>query len=228
MKKPTNVLITGASRGIGLGLTDVALSHGCRVMAVSRSSASDGLTSLASRHGTMLTVCAADVSQASGIASVVRRVRETPYFEGALDVLINNAGVLKTSADSDDFAESFRLNATVPFMMFQALLPHLHAPARVAQISTLMSSIQDNSSGGHYAYRSSKAALNMITKSLSIDHPQIAFALIHPGWVKTEMGGPNAPVSVEESTAGIWRVIEAMSLQTSGQFVDYLGRELPW
>jgi NAD(P)-dependent dehydrogenase (short-subunit alcohol dehydrogenase family) len=91
-----------------------------------------------------------------------------------------------------------------------------------------MGSIGDNSSGGSYGYRMSKAALNMFHKTFSIDFPQITSLVIHPGWVQTDMGGANAPTSVEKSARGILRVIEKASPRDSGDFLDYEGDRLPW
>jgi NAD(P)-dependent dehydrogenase (short-subunit alcohol dehydrogenase family) len=92
----------------------------------------------------------------------------------------------------------------------------------------MMASIQDNSSGGYYAYRSSKTALNMLTKSLTQDQPNVSFALIHPGWVKTDMGGTNAPTEIADSVKGIWNVINGMNQKNSGQFINFKGQILPW
>ncbi|HRK07580.1 MAG TPA: SDR family oxidoreductase [Pseudobdellovibrionaceae bacterium] len=216
-------LITGCSRGIGFGLVQEALKAGHKVYAVARNTSS--LQKLASQHPEQLTLLQIDISQAGAIDELARR----QSAEG-LDVLINNAGMMTQGETAEDLAQSFWVNSTIPFLLSRALLPTLQKSAapRVAQISTLMASIHDNSSGGYYAYRSSKTALNMLTRSLAIDHPQIAFALIHPGWVKTEMGGSRAPTEVSESVAGIWKVIMGMRPGNSGQFVNFKGEALPW
>ena len=150
--------------------------------------------------------------------------------QGALDILINNAGVLKSGETDKDLSESFHLNATVPFLLTKALLPFIKRSKtpKVAQISTKMASIDDNSSGGSQAYRASKVALNMLTRGLAIEHREVSFALIHPGWVKTDMGGSSAPVEIKDSVLGIWNVINAMTLKTSGQYVDFKGKNIPW
>lgn len=216
------VLITGASRGIGKSLAEKALAQNMTVMAVTR-------RELDFKHPGLI-VLQADVSTAEGL----HKVASHPEVQKGLDILINNAGVLHKK-DMDDatgksFADSFHLNATTPFLLTQKLLPILKKSKdpKVIQISTLMSSLQDNKSGGYYSYRSSKMALNMITKSLSLDHPDVSFALVHPGWVKTEMGGPEAPVSTDASADGIWKVIQQLKKNQTLKLQDYQGKELPW
>lgn len=217
-------LITGSSRGIGFALTTEALKKGQTVLAVARSI--EKLKPLQRDYPDHLKLVHADVSQPSGIKLVVEAVAK----HGSLDTLINNAGVLKSGVTVEDFTESFHVNAIVPFELTKALMPALQKSKepRVVQISTMMASIADNSSGGNYAYRSSKAALNMITKCLTIEFPNVRFALIHPGWVKTDMGGSSAPTETTESARGIWTVIEAMTVKNSGAFKDFKGATLPW
>lgn len=219
-----NILITGSSRGIGLALVTQALAKGNSVLAVARDVSK--LEVLQRDYPKTLTLVEANVSEPAGIKTVASAVAKV----GSLDTLINNAGVYKKDVKVEDFAESFHVNATTPFLVTEALLPYLaksKAP-KVAQISTLMGSIHDNGSGGSYAYRSSKSALNMITRSLSVDHPNVTFVLLHPGWVKTEMGGSNAPTEIADSAKGIWQVIETAKSSDSGSFKDFQGRNLSW
>jgi NAD(P)-dependent dehydrogenase (short-subunit alcohol dehydrogenase family) len=218
-----NTLITGTSRGIGFGLVNEALKAGHKVYAVARNTSS--LQKLAIQYPDQLMLLQMDISQPGAIEALARRMQDVN-----LDVLINNAGMMTLGETAEDLAQSFWVNATVPFLLSQALLPSLKKSAlpRVAQISTLMASIQDNTSGGYYAYRSSKTALNMLTRSLAIDHPSVIYALIHPGWVKTDMGGARAPTEVAESVAGIWKVIMSMRAENSGQYVNFKGEVLPW
>ncbi len=219
-----NILITGTSRGIGFGLTSKALALGHTVIAVSRKT--DELNSLKADYPKNLILLEADISQPDSFKAITNKVSEV----GSLDVLINNAGVLKSGESLNELSDSFHLNASVPFLLTKALLPFIKkskAP-KVVQISTKMASIDDNTSGGSQAYRASKVALNMLTRGLAIEHRDVFFALIHPGWVKTDMGGSLAPVEINESVAGIWNVINAMSSKTSGQFVDFKGNEIPW
>lgn len=219
-----NTLITGSSRGIGFGLVTEALKAGHKVFAVARNTAS--LKKLKDEFPDRLLPIELDISQPGGVEKLASEIAK----HGSLDVLVNNAGMMTQGESARDLADSFWVNATVPFLLTKALLPVLKKSSspRVAQISTMMSSIADNTSGGYYAYRSSKSALNMLTKSLTVDHPTVSFALIHPGWVKTDMGGENAPTEIADSVRGIFKVISAMSLKTSGQFVNFKGDTLPW
>lgn len=219
-----NILITGTSRGIGFGLVAAALAEGHTVYAVARNT--EPLKKLKQEFAEKLILLQIDVSQPGGIESLVNETSKA----GLIDVLINNAGTMAKGESAAELAESFWVNATVPFLLTKALMPLLlkSRSPRVAQISTMMASIADNTSGGYYAYRSSKTALNMLTRSLSIDFPNIRFALIHPGWVKTDMGGANAPTDVAESVRGIWKVISEMTPENSGQFVNFKGQILPW
>jgi NAD(P)-dependent dehydrogenase (short-subunit alcohol dehydrogenase family) len=216
------VLITGASRGIGLALTQKALDMNYKVFAISRQK-----MDLAHRN---LEVIQADITKPSDLDLIA----SSKSLGEGLDILINNAGVLlaknKTEETAQTFSDSFHLNATTPFLLSQKLLPVLMKSKnpKVVQISTMMSSIQDNSSGGYYSYRSSKMALNMITQSLSIDHPEITFGLLHPGWVQTEMGGASAPVKVDQSAVGLWKVISELQKGSPLKLMDFRGRVLPW
>ncbi|MBL7543865.1 MAG: SDR family oxidoreductase [Bdellovibrionaceae bacterium] len=219
-----NVLVTGASRGIGLGLTAIALKKGHTVFAVTRNP--QALNTLQGDYAQSLVIIDADISQPLSLKMLMAKVEE----KGGLDILINNAGMMKPDETYEALTESFQVNAIIPFLLTKAMTPILRKSKnpKVVQISTKMASIEDNTSGGYYAYRSSKTALNMLTRSLKIDHPEITFALIHPGWVKTDMGGDNAPVDVMESTQGIWKVIDLIAHKDSGKFIDFQGNEIAW
>ncbi len=222
-----NILITGASKGIGRALVTEVLKHSpkeTKIICVARDH--KALKELQREFDHQIIPVIADVSSEKDLQHIVDQVKSLK----TLDLLINNAGVLNKDFTEKDFLNSFQVNAIAPFLLTRALLPYLsHGKnPQVVQISTLMSSIEDNGSGGYYAYRSSKAALNMITKSLSIDHPKIKFLLIHPGWVKTDMGGEQAPLSPETSAQGLWKVIKNQSIEESGYFKDYRGNTLPW
>lgn len=221
-----NILITGASRGIGRELVEqkIKASPHSKIICVARTK--KALDDLKKKYPENIQALEADMSVEADLQKVAQAVQAL----GSLDLLINNAGVLNKNTKSSDLLQSFQVNAIAPFLLTQSLLPYLNKSKnpQVVQISTLMSSIDDNSSGGYYGYRSSKTALNMLTKSLSIDHPQIRFLLLHPGWVKTEMGGESAPVTVEASASGIWKVIESQTQKESGVFKDYKGHQLKW
>src|SRR5690606_28339066 len=134
--------------------------------------------------------------------------------------------------DYDLWARVLKINTQAPVKMTEAFLPHVLRSQRklVLAITSLMGSMGDNSSGGAILYRTSKAALNAAMKSIAIDlKPRgIGVLILHPGWVKTDMGGSNAPTSPAESVAGLRRVIEDFKPGDSGRFLDFRGRELPW
>ncbi len=222
-----NIIITGASRGIGLELTRLALEAGDRVLAVARHpEESAGLSELGKKFAKTLQTAALELTE----------VRATGKIEAAManwdgvDILINNAGVFHKGVQTKDFMDSFQVNAVVPFQVTTALLPKLRKSKtpKVVQITSLMGSIADNSSGGSEAYRASKSALNMLNKCLAIQNDWLITTLLHPGWVKTDMGGESAPVEPAESAAGIWKVIAGLSKKDNGAFFDFRGRSLPW
>ena len=224
--------ITGANRGIGRQLTTNLLSQGHTVLAGMRQIPDEDFLDLGEKYGDQLTIYKVDVTSDSSVQNLKREIANRK-----IDTLINNAGVLldakanlSTSLDMTAMESSFQANTMGPVRVTQALLPVLlksDAP-RVLNISSKMGSIADNQSGHAYAYRMSKAALNMFTKSFAIDVPQITSICIHPGWVQTDMGGKNATVSVEESAQGILKVLSSLKSSDSGQFFDYQGNKLPW
>ncbi len=222
-----NAFITGVSRGIGLGLTKKAIAHGHRVLGVARHpEESKELAELRHQYPENLQILKLDLRDNDAAAKIQASVAHYPH----IDLLINNAGILEKGESREEFMRSFEVNSYLPFMVTQGLLPKLQRSSnpKAIHLSSMMGSIADNSSGGYYAYRSSKAALNMINKSLSVDHPWLASIVVHPGWVQTRMGGEGAPTSVDDSTTGLWNVIEKLELKDSGRYFDYHGRELPW
>jgi NAD(P)-dependent dehydrogenase (short-subunit alcohol dehydrogenase family) len=222
-----NVVVTGASRGIGLELVREALTKGDQVLAVARQpKESTGLSALKKQFGNKLSVCAVDVGSPEAADKIAASVSDWP----TVDVLFNNAGIFRKDTRLDDFNESFRVNSVAPFLITKALLPKLRksqAP-RVVQITSLMGSIDDNSSGGSYAYRASKSALNMLNKCLAVENEWLTTVVMHPGWVKTDMGGGGAPVEIPESAGGLWKVARGLKDSDSGGFFDFRGKKLPW
>lgn len=228
------VLITGANRGIGLEFTRQYLQQGWQVIACCREPGSaDELQQLA---GNQLTAKQLKIEQLD-VADFDQIDRLAAKLKGqALDILINNAGIYHGSSlqhvDYQGWAESFKVNSMAPLKMTQAFLTHIAASQgkKVATLTSKMGSIDDNTSGGSYIYRSSKTAVNMVMKSLALDlQPQgIAAVTLHPGWVQTDMGGSNALINTQQSVAGMRQVIDALKLASSGRFVAYDGNEIAW
>jgi NAD(P)-dependent dehydrogenase (short-subunit alcohol dehydrogenase family) len=157
----------------------------------------------------------------------------------SIDLLINNAGIYTTSpagdfgnADYEAWMRAIRINTLAPLKMVQTFMPQIIRSSQktTVTISSKMGSIADNTSGGSYIYRSSKAAVNMIVKTLAIDlkSASIISVALHPGWVKTDMGGANALISTTESVTGMRNVISHLALADSGKFIAYDGRIIPW
>jgi NAD(P)-dependent dehydrogenase (short-subunit alcohol dehydrogenase family) len=222
-----NILITGVSRGIGAELTKLALEKSYHVYAVARKpNESPILQKLKTQYVSKLQLIAADFLDPAACQNVFAALGTNTH----IDVLINNAGILQKADSAKDFQDSFMLNATTPYLMIKTLLPFLKLSdfPKVINITSAMGSIAENQSGGFYSYRSSKAALNMINKSISIDQPWLTSIVMHPGWVQTEMGGAGATLTAQESAESIWKKIQSLKKENSGHFFDVKGRELPW
>lgn len=226
----TSVLITGANRGIGLEFARQYAKDGWRVLACCREPARAAeLKTLVGE----VSVHPLDIGDFDAIDKLARELKGD-----AIDVLLNNAGVYGsgpqtlTAIDCDDWAEVFRIDCMAQVRMARAFLDHVAKSERkvIMALTSKMGSVADNSSGGAYVYRSAKAALNMAYKSLAIDlAPRgIVAAVIHPGWVQTDMGGNGAPTSVEESVSGMRRVIGRMTPAMAGRFWSFDGAEIPW
>lgn len=227
------VLITGSNRGIGLELVRQSLQRGDEVIAACRNP--DEADALAVLQGdfSALSVMALDVSGDESIAA----------FAGALggkaiDVLINNAGIYGQrdarlgEVNTDAWHRAFQVNTIGPLMLTQRLLPNLRKGRgkRLVYLSSKMGSIADNNSGDSYVYRSTKTALNQVVKSLSVDLAPEGFTVLalHPGWVLTDMGGPNALISTRTSVEGMLSMIAAAGPEQNGQFLNYDGKVIPW
>lgn len=228
----TTCVVTGANRGIGLALTEALLAVGARVVAGVRQPAeAHELHALGRTQGHTLTVLPLDTRTDASVAAFAQSMPQ-----GAIDVLINNAGVnLDGRADvntvtSEVMLNTFNINTVGPLRLTQALLPQLSQSAapKVANISSVMGSIAENGQGGVAAYRTSKTALNMVTKCLALHNPKVVFLAMHPGWVHTAMGGPQAPVSTADSAQGLLEQIAAAGPKASGRFVRFDGVEAPW
>lgn len=225
-----NVLITGANRGIGLGLVKRFLENDFQVIATYRQEhTSQELLDLA-KNKKNLALIKMDLNNDSDYLQLKNTVK--PFKE--IHYLINNAGIIGGETRSlfetspSEVLEVFKNNTLNPMKICQTVIPFLAKNAVVTQITSMMGSIKDNQSGGYYDYRISKAALNMLHKCLSLEFKDFTFLTLHPGWVQTDMGGAQAPTSVEESTKGLFSVITGKTPRQSGQFLNYQGQELPW
>jgi len=228
-----SVLITGTTRGIGLELARQFLDAGSDVFATARNPESDVLQSLKAAHGDQLQLLALDVTDSVQIAEVAATLAGQP-----LNLLINNAGLFRSRSDDaeslshETWLQEFHVNAIAPFMVTRALRENLAAAddALVAMISSKMGSMSDNTSGGAYSYRSSKAALNAVTVCLSSDLADDGTRVValHPGWVRTDMGGSNAPVDAPTSASGLKKVMLGIDTAQNGGFFDYTGESIPW
>jgi NAD(P)-dependent dehydrogenase (short-subunit alcohol dehydrogenase family) len=226
-------LVTGASRGIGLELVRQLAARGDRVVAAARTPESASLLKeLAAESDGRVEIVALDVNSAESVSKL-----EAAFSNGPLDLLINNAGVVGKMApleelDFDDMAAVYSTNALGALRVTRALLPRLRAGAtkKIVNISTGMASLSDNGSGGAWAYRMAKAALNMATRNLGLALGREGFRVVavNPGWVKTDMGGKGATMPVEESARRILAIVDGLSTEQNGSFVNHDGEPFPW
>lgn len=219
----SKVLITGANRGIGLALTHEYRNKDDDVIAVCRQS-SKALQDL----GPTI-IDNIDLTEANDRKKLAEKVRNE-----TIDVLINCAGAWCDGSlehfDPPMVIDNYAINAVSPVDFTLQLLPYMSQKGKVIFITSKMGSIADNHSGGRYGYRMSKAALNAVGKSLSVDLKpyEKSVALIHPGWVQTRMGGPNGLIDAQQSAKGVYNVIEQLTLEQTGQFFNYDGSIIPW
>ena len=227
----STVLISGASRGIGLELARAYAAEGWRVHACCRRP-EEAKELARSLEGCDAQLHRLDVSEGSAIAALAATLAPE-----SIDVLINNAGIFGGEQDfgAVDYAsweQVWRTNVIAPYRVAEAFVEHVAASGlrRMAFVSSISGSIASVNCGGGYIYQSSKTGLNMTVVNLARDlAPRgITVLALHPGWVRTDMGGSNAPVSPQESIAGMRRVIEESGPDRSGTLWDYRGEPLPW
>lgn len=221
------VLITGANRGIGFEFAKQFEEKGYHVIGTARKPQEAAeLRSLGVRVEQL------DVTNPKSIEMLARRLDGIP-----IDILINNSGIFLDRNSSlqtikpDEMSKTFAVNTTGPLLVTQALLPNLRSGhlKQVVNISSALGSIENNS-GRMYAYRSSKAALNQLSKTMSIELGNYGFVVIaiHPGWVRTDMGGSGGTYSPEQSVSNMIDVIDKLSKKSNGRFLDLHGDQLPW
>ena len=225
-------LITGANRGIGLELARMAAERGDKVFAAARRPGEAvALAELARRHQNM-TVLNLDVTDPEEMAAAAAKVR------GPVDLLICNAGQYLARGGMEDPEYTYdawhtvlMTNVAGVFFTIRAFLPRLKRAeaAKVAVVSSIMAS-SEKAPGGAYIYRASKAAATNLARNLAVDLKAdgIAVGAYHPGWVRTDMGGPRATIEVDESAKGLMQRFEALSLETTGVFEDYRGQAIPF
>lgn len=222
----STVLVTGAGRGIGLALVREFRAHGHDVIATIRDAAKgEALKALGA------SVHALDVTDANAVTAFAETLAGTP-----IDYLINNAGVGERAAigtlDYALFAKVLDTNTIAPVRLLEALTPNLAASEKKTGValSSLMGSIDDVGGGLGLIYRTSKAALNMAmrTAAFTLAEKDISLMVLHPGWVQTDMGGSQAPVAVEDSAAGLYKVITGSGASKQLRFMDYTGKALKW
>ena len=231
------IVIAGANRGIGFALVKSYLVAGNRVHAFCRSpEQAVELVDLATRTDGQLTLHALDIGNGESVSAAADALADTP-----VDVLLNVAGIIGgrldslldqpfTEADFDDWRQAFEIMTIGPFRLTQALLPNLIAAK--GKVMTVSSQIAASTwpHGGMYAYGATKAAVNRLMRSLAVDLKAkgVAVATVHPGYVQTDMGGPNADITPQESAAGIKAVVEQLNLDNTGDFFKWSGEKHDW
>jgi len=229
-----NILITGANRGIGLEMVKYGMEQGWRIFACCRNPHNaESLFNVAKLSNGQISVHIADMMELSTLQALSYELRNDP-----IDILVNNAGIYGSDkntfggVDVDSWMQAFKINSIAPLKMVEAFSEQLFMGKRklVACMSSKMGSMADNGYGNSYIYRSSKAALNAVVKSLSIDLKDkgLISVALHPGWVKTEMGGPNAEITTRECVEKIFNNLATLSIQDSGRFIDIDGSDIPW
>ena len=220
------IFITGAGRGIGLELARVYSAAGYHVFASVRSVAqAKSLLSFAE-------LIELEVTDPASVAALHKAMEKK-----TIDILINNAGIIgldaqsTTEMDFDGFMKTLEVNTVAPLRIVQALLPALHrgTTPKLATISSMMGSLSYASSD-RVAYRASKAAANKVIQCLATDFKPLGIAVdsLHPGWVRSDMGGSDADIDVKTSAAGVKAVMDKLSLATTGRFWNYDGSKLDW
>lgn len=227
-----NILITGANRGIGLEFVRQYATTADRIFACCRDLANaEDLRILQDQHPN-IELFPLDVTSDTDISNLQKAITSP------IDLLINNAGILLKDSSFgklsvEDLTQTFLVNAVAPLKLIEAFVEHLKKGQQkcVATVSSRMGSISDNTSGGYYSYRAGKVALNMLLKSAAVDLKEhgIKILILHPGWVKTRMGGEGAALTAAESVTGMRQVIEQYNPPLGEvMFYSYQNEQIPW
>ena len=225
------LLLIGASRGLGFALADVYLKQGWRVVATQRGGEPTRLAALAETAGGRLEIEQVDINHPDQVASLGGRLAGRPF-----DLLFVNAGVTndyrETPADvtTEEFVRVMVTNALSPMRVVEALQGLVSVSGTIAVMSSGQGSVANNESGNREIYRASKAALNMLMRSFAARHRDDgrALLLLAPGWVRTDMGGPDASLGIEDSIPNLVNTVCAQAGKPGLQYLDYLGRTVPW
>ena len=227
------VLITGTNRGIGLEFVKQFLAREDTVLATCRDMGSATELRQLKNDTRKLHIFELDVSSQKSMEDLTLQLAGH-----AIDIFINNAGVYGPTdstfgkVSANEWAKVLQVNAKAPMILTQLLIDNLRdgSDKKLIYITSKMGSIDDNKGGGSYVYRSSKAALNAVVKSISVDLRDSGFsvAVLHPGWVQTDMGGPNALIDVTTSVSKMIDVIDNLNFHNSGSFFNYDGGIIPW
>ncbi len=227
------LLITGANRGIGLELCKQYLNEGWKVHACCRKPQKAKALSRLADTNKNLTLHKLEVTDEKQMDALKKALKGKP-----VDILINNAGVHALGAsqfgktDAAAWEEAVAVNLIAPMKMMEHFVENVAMSDKkiIASMSSKMGSIDDNTSGGSYAYRATKAALNavMVSAAQDLRHMDITALILHPGWVRTDMGGPHGEISVEESAQKLRKILDECEITDSGKFFDIDGTIIPW
>jgi len=227
----STVLITGANRGLGYEFVKQYSENGFEVLACCRNRNNAKELKELAETSNKIKVYELDVGNVKAIKSLSQQLQNEK-----IDVLINNAGIYRSSTvgniNYDEWIESFKVNTIAPYQIVENFLNQIKNSGlkKVVSITSKMGSIDDNNSGGSYIYRSSKTALNSMMRSLTHDlkNQGITTLTLHPGWVRTDMGGPGGWIDSFESVQGMIKQIDKLTIDDSGKYLDYAGKSINW
>jgi short-subunit dehydrogenase len=227
----STVLITGSNRGLGYEFVKQYSENGFNVLACCRNKNNAKELEELSITSNKIKVYELDVGNVKAIKSLSQQLQNEK-----IDVLINNAGIYRSSTvgniNYDEWVESFKINTIAPYQIIENFLNQIINSdlKKIVSVTSKMGSIDDNTSGGSYIYRSSKTALNSMMKCLTHDlkNQGVATLTLHPGWVRTDMGGPGGWIDSFESVQGMIKQIDKLTIDDSGKYLDYAGKSINW